>query len=403
MHDTTRDERRARTWYRPPALSWNAGLAASPAVRAGDLLFVAGQVARAADGTVVGRGDAMAQARYALERVRALVEEAGGTLDDVVDIVSFHRDPRDIPLVMEAAGEIFDSGFPAWTPVGFLGTYDPALEVSIRAIAHLGTGPKRCLSADSVPKLAGFDVPGACGKGDLLFVAGQTAAGLEGVGGLHVAQARPAYERMLEVVGAAGGSLDDILDFASFHQDIRGAPDTFDEVYVPSVLGDRALVDAPTTSHIGATALHEPGLVGTYRCLADLGGGRRVGSLPDTIWWKGILPISGATRKEHGSLIAVAGHVASDPDGGIVAPGDVAGQTRYIFDSMAESLAGLGATLEDVVEVTSFYKEPRALGTIMDVAAEYFDREHGPAWTPAAVPGLWVEGFLAEISAIAVV
>jgi enamine deaminase RidA (YjgF/YER057c/UK114 family) len=359
------------------------------AVRAGDLLFMGGQVAADADGEIVAPGDAQAQARHVLQSIRHLVEEAGGTLGDVVDVVSFHRDPRDIDGVLALGRELFGDAPPAWTPVAFVGSHDPRVELSVRAVAHLGPGPKRVLD-------------GACGKGDLLFVAGQTAAGVPGLAGDHVGQARVAYERMLALVAQAGGSVGDILDFASFHQDIRGAQATFDEVYVPAVLGDAALTDAPTTSHIGACALREPGLLGAYRCLADLGGGRRVGSLPDSIWWKGVLPISGAARKERGTLIAVAGHVASDPDGDVVAPGDVAGQVHYILDSMGESLAELGASLRDVVEVTSFYKEPRAWRTVMDVAGEYFDAERWPAWTLAAVPGLWVEGFQAEISAIAV-
>jgi hypothetical protein len=37
------------------------------------------------------------------------------------------------------------------------------------------------------------------------------------------------------------------------------------------------------------------------------------------------------------------------------------------------------------------------------VATEYFGRDGGPAWTPVSIRGHWMEGFLHEISALAVV
>ena len=48
------------------------------------LLFLSGQVAREADGSVRHRGDFMGQAREAYRAVKALVEAGGGTLDNVV-------------------------------------------------------------------------------------------------------------------------------------------------------------------------------------------------------------------------------------------------------------------------------------------------------------------------------
>lgn len=396
-----RRDRSERRWFPEGGDTADASRPVSAAVRAGDLLCVGGRI----EGASVP-GDVEGQARHAFERLEGLLEQAGGTLVDVVDVVSFHRDARDIDAVLDVARGFFPSDGPAWTPVAFLGTGDPRVEASVRAIAHLGDGEKRCITPDSMAWMRDLPMSGGCLKGGLLFVSGQTAAGPDGslAGPLdHIGQARRAYARMLEVVEHAGGSVQDILDFASFHHDIRGAHGTFDEVYVPHVLGSTTLEDAPTTSHLGSPALYRPGVLGSYRCLADLAPGRRLGCLPDSIWWKGILPISGATMKDDGRLIAVAGHVASDPDAQIVAPGDVPGQVRYIFESMRDSLAGLGATLDDVVEVSAFYKEPRAWTTIMQVASEYFPADHGPAWTLAAMPGLWEEGFLAEISALAVV
>jgi enamine deaminase RidA (YjgF/YER057c/UK114 family) len=102
-----------------------------------------------------------------------------------------------------------------------------------------------------------------CRKGDLLFVSAQSAIDPDGnvlFPGEHSAQARSSYEGILEIVGMAGGSVDDILDFTSFHQDLRGAEATFTDIYMPEVLkGELSDERAPSTSHVGTPGLEKPG------------------------------------------------------------------------------------------------------------------------------------------------
>ena len=50
----------------------------------GRMVFIAGQTASDHDGKVVGVGDARAQTRFVLEKIRRAVEAAGGTINDVV-------------------------------------------------------------------------------------------------------------------------------------------------------------------------------------------------------------------------------------------------------------------------------------------------------------------------------
>lgn len=386
-------------------LRWYDDLPASAAVRAGDLLFVAGQLSVGPDLEVLAPGDVRAQTRNALDSIAELVEAAGGSLGDVVDVVSYHADPRDIDTVLDVARDYFGDGFPAWTQAGFLGTYVSGALVSIRAIAHLGAGAKECFTPDSMRWLRSEPISGACRKGGLVFVSGQLATGPDGEvpePADHMQQARVAYDRIRELVGLAGGTIDDVLDFSSFHHDIRGAEPTLLDLYIPEVVGSENFAGAASTSHIGVTGLRRPGLLGAYRALADLSPGRRVASTPASIWWKELYPIAGAARKEHGSLITIAGQVPSASDGSIVSPGDVHGQARYVLETMREALAAFGAGMENVVEISSFHKDPRSWQTMMEVGREYFGAD-GPAWTPVGVPGLWVEGFLHEVSALAVV
>jgi enamine deaminase RidA (YjgF/YER057c/UK114 family) len=396
----------SRSVYTAEGFDWYASLPAAPAARVGDLLVVSGQVPLDREMNLVAPGDLVAQTRHVFESTGRLLAAAGATFDDVVDVMAFTQDPRQIGTVLDVARLYFERDYPAWSISSFLGSYVPGVLVAVQVIAHLGPGPKTCFTPDSLRWWGSRPVSGGCRKGDLLFVSAQSA--IDGDGnvrfpGDHCAQARASYEGILEVVEMAGGSVDDILDFTSFHQDLRGAEATFTDVYMPEVLkGDRSDERAPSTSHVGTPGLEKPGQLGAFRAVADLSPGRRTAFTPELNWWKNVLPLAGGVKKENGRLVTVAGQVACAADQSIVAPGDTAGQVRYILTEIREVLEGFGGSLDNVVGVLSFHKDPRAWQDAMHVAAEVFPAGAGPAWTPVSMPALWMEGYLHEIAAIAI-
>jgi enamine deaminase RidA (YjgF/YER057c/UK114 family) len=64
----------------------------SAAIRSGDLLFVSGQVGAREDGTP--EPDFESQVALAFENLTAVLASAGCTLEDVVDVTTFHTDPE---------------------------------------------------------------------------------------------------------------------------------------------------------------------------------------------------------------------------------------------------------------------------------------------------------------------
>jgi enamine deaminase RidA (YjgF/YER057c/UK114 family) len=48
---------------------------------------------------------------------------AGGTMSNIVDIISFHKDVRAIPTIQDISKEFFKGQPPAWTAVGYPGGY----------------------------------------------------------------------------------------------------------------------------------------------------------------------------------------------------------------------------------------------------------------------------------------
>ena len=87
--------------------NWQGSDKESPAVRAGDLLFIAAQHSV--------EGNVREQARVALARVREIVTAAGGTMDEIVDVVAFFLDIRDAEDVLEVSRDFFSKDYPAWT------------------------------------------------------------------------------------------------------------------------------------------------------------------------------------------------------------------------------------------------------------------------------------------------
>ena len=108
----------------------------SAAVRAGDLVFVAGMTAVAGDGEVVGE-DAYTQAREALRKVQEALESAGARLGQVVQTRMFLADAADWEAVGRAHGEVFGEIRPAAAML-VTGLLDPRMRVEIEAVAHLG-------------------------------------------------------------------------------------------------------------------------------------------------------------------------------------------------------------------------------------------------------------------------
>ena len=393
---------RSPTAPRVAGTEWLDGLPVAPAVRAGELVTVSGQIAAGPDRTMLARGDVAAQARHCFAAIERALEACGAGLDDVVDVISFHRDVRQIDAVMDVARDLLGPDHPAWTPLGMTGTYHPDALVAIRAIAHLGDGPKRCISTAGTAWMDGYPMSAGCARGDLLFVAGQSSLDPDGrapADGDHGRAARLAYARVAEVLAGAGGSLDDVIDISSFHLDPRGMVPA-ERVHMDTWAGVAPDAAASWTA-IGVPALFRPGMLSQYRCIADLGAGPRIGRVSASVHWKDT-PNAGASRKQGGTLIAVAGEVASDAEGNVTTPGDTRAQARYVFNRIREILELHGSSMDRVVEVTSFHKDARAWEMVMEEGRAYFDERRWPAWTPVGATGLWNPGYLHEIHALAV-
>ena len=105
----------------------------SPAVRAGDFVFVSGQVPVGADGAVVA-GGIEAQTRKTIENLEAALKLAGAGLPDVVKTTVILADARDFAAFNRVYAAYFPADPPARTTIEARLMID--IKIEIEAVAH---------------------------------------------------------------------------------------------------------------------------------------------------------------------------------------------------------------------------------------------------------------------------
>lgn len=122
----------------------------APAVRVGDTVIVSGIPA--------GPGATYEErVRRLFEHLKATLATAGASLDDVVEITTYHREPSDsaafraeFDKFAAIHGATFRGGYPAWTAVGTTALLADGAPVELRALAVVGAG-KRVTVQRSAP------------------------------------------------------------------------------------------------------------------------------------------------------------------------------------------------------------------------------------------------------------
>jgi 2-iminobutanoate/2-iminopropanoate deaminase len=110
----------------------------SHVARAGNTLYVAGQLALDPSGAVVGLGDARAQARQCYANLAAILAHDGGSLRHLMKTTTYITHWAYRPLVAAARDELFSGPpYPANTLVVVQGLAEPQFLVEIEGIAVL--------------------------------------------------------------------------------------------------------------------------------------------------------------------------------------------------------------------------------------------------------------------------
>lgn len=107
----------------------------SPAVRAGDFLYIAGQIGLNPDGTMPENDEG--QIVNAFDRLKIVLEEAGASLDDIVELVSYHVGLQNhLGKFVEIKSRYIREPFPTWTILEIAGLARAGLVIEIKAVAY---------------------------------------------------------------------------------------------------------------------------------------------------------------------------------------------------------------------------------------------------------------------------
>ena len=107
----------------------------APAVKVDNTLNISGQLGRDENLQVIEGAEA--QYTQAFENLKTVLEAAGATLENVVDLVTYHTDMRDIMNFLEVKNRYFTKDYPCWTAIGTPALSMPGLLVEIKATAVL--------------------------------------------------------------------------------------------------------------------------------------------------------------------------------------------------------------------------------------------------------------------------
>jgi enamine deaminase RidA (YjgF/YER057c/UK114 family) len=88
----------------------------APAVRAGNTLYISGQIGRDDQRQLVA--DKEAQFVQVFENMKRVLAEAGCSFENLVEMTSYHTDMRDLPLFMQVRDRYMKGVLVAWTAIG---------------------------------------------------------------------------------------------------------------------------------------------------------------------------------------------------------------------------------------------------------------------------------------------
>jgi reactive intermediate/imine deaminase len=112
----------------------NPNLPFHPAVRAGDFVFVSGQVPKDGDGNMFA-GTIEEETRWTIEAIRRILAEDGLGLEHVVRVTAYLADARDFGRYNKVFAEYFPEGLLARTTVEARAVIDTKVEMDAIAYA----------------------------------------------------------------------------------------------------------------------------------------------------------------------------------------------------------------------------------------------------------------------------
>jgi enamine deaminase RidA (YjgF/YER057c/UK114 family) len=349
----------------------------SPAVRAGDFIYVSGALATGPDGRIVGEG-AGAQTRFVLERLAKLLEAAGSSMAQVASVMVYLKRAADFPAMNDAYRAFWPKDPPARTTVVTdLVLPDALVEIALVAIPT--GGDRRVVHPTGwlpSPNPYSYGIR----SGDTLFLSGLVSRnGRDNsvVEGDVATQVKTIMANAGEILQAAGMSYDDLVSAKVFLTDTSDFP-AMNEAYRPFV------ARRPPARATVRTALSGPQYRVEITLVAVAGPKEAVatGGAPNP-------NLSAAIRA--GRRLFLSGMLGTTE----ATRGDAAAQTREALARIDRTLAAAGFARSDVVESVVYLADVAHFAAMNEPYRAFFGKDFPARATAQA--GLVAADGLVEI------
>ena len=343
---------------------------------AGRVVFVSGQIAVDPAKDRLVNGDAAKQTERAMENVKAVLEAAGSSFDDVVKTTIFLTDLADFPKVNDVYARYFKSLPPARATVQ-VSALSRGARVAVEAIAISragdagAAGAPAAVSTIQAPKAIGpYSQAMQTGAGSLLFVSGQVPvdpATDELVQGDIGAQTERVMENLKAVLAGAGASFSDVVKTNVYMVDLVGDGTKMNETY-----GRYFQKSFPARATVQMAALPKGARI-EIECVAVIRGGTP-GAVQSAQAPKALGAYSQAIGANPGSFLFVSGQIPVDPATGHTILGDARAQTDRVMQNLKAVLDAAGASFDKVVKTTIFVADMADYAKVNEAYGRYFSK-----------------------------
>jgi enamine deaminase RidA (YjgF/YER057c/UK114 family) len=156
---------------------------------AGDLVFLAGRVAKHPDGSVFAPGDAARQTEQIMSSIGVILAEGGAAYTDIVNVQTYYVDDSDWPQIHDVRQKAMGDHYPPHTAtrVETLGSPDIRVEIEVTAVVETSTAGQPVEGGKTKMKVLNPDgiyhsprYYSGVRVGNIIYTAGRVPLDLEG-------------------------------------------------------------------------------------------------------------------------------------------------------------------------------------------------------------------------------
>lgn len=396
-------------WHWPVELTHYHG------VRRGGFIFTGGQADLDKNGEVVNPDDLTTQTHNVLRHVESILVDLKACLQDTIKfVVYFTGDQTTEATILEIiASRLGKNTRPVVATICLPELCYPGMRIELEAVAidpdwRNNNNPQYIRSNELQKLTEQFSHAVRCN--DLIFTGDVSAMAADGsvtAPADVIEQTRVMMLKLGQLLKLCGTTPENVLKLNVFYSG-DGTAANWEKP--ASIRADFFSEPGPAATGISVAQFAHPDVMTKISVTAiatpsdSKSSNQSVRySWPDGHWnWTSKLPYKHGNRI--GQVIHLGGQVALDEHANVLHPDDIVEQTKIALVNIQTVLADLGATMDDIVKVTTFYQgnaSATGLHKNLEIRSDAFSSP-GPATSGIPVPYLVYEKMVIEIEVIAI-